>query len=454
MKRTTALLVLLLGVAGIAAPAITPTPWRYGVFYWVGEVPEHPEAYVNMATNWVDRVFAFWGLTPLPGPTVDWRNPQEISANSQEEARLVLSPDFSPAGVVVPGPEAGTFWAVPSLLLRELEINPLTLVVFPAIGELQTSLCAFNWAGAFFRHPPSSERLALLDSPVAAVLREIGGPAILLPVIGRPPMTSQDYFMSILAHEIGHWATLVWAEGHGLDMAGMTGLLIEGLAEYTEFTLSFGEPDRHRAAPVSLHPVAAVWAQRGGGLADAPNELIHAVGLSLVDFLVRKHYLFGNVLRLLPSFLEDWNARLAEWEGEWREWLRGEVPPWAPVRTRLLVEKVFYVASLVEPLFPNAWDVVRGTTAEEDVAWFWASISGPPPTPTPDALQKLRERECVFRLAAQREGVPPEVREQAQEILARLDQHWEAGDWDAYAATYLEAVLTQLKPAQSPEGIP
>lgn len=281
----------------------------------------------------------------------------------------------------------------------------------------------------------------------------IANPAILLPVIGRPPMTSQDYFLCILAHETAHWATLVWAEEHGLSYDALPWLLREGLAEFTLFALSFG-PHRDRVAPTLLHPVAAVWAQRGGGLADAPNELVYDVGLSLVDFLVRKYYLFGNVLRLLPSFLEDWNARLAEWEGEWREWLRGEVPLSAPVSTRLRVENAFYVISLVEPLFPDVRDVVREITAEEDVTWFWDSISGPPPTPTPDALGKLRERECVFRLAAQREGGPPEIREQAQEILARLAQHWEAGDWDAYAAAYLEAVLALLKPALSAEEMP
>jgi len=64
MRRVALLCVLLVGLVGIAAPTITPTPWRYGVIYWVGGPPQHPEAYVNMATNWVERVFRFWGLPP------------------------------------------------------------------------------------------------------------------------------------------------------------------------------------------------------------------------------------------------------------------------------------------------------------------------------------------------------------------------------------------------------
>jgi len=453
MRRLLAVLVLLVGIAGIAAPTLVPTPWRYGVFYWVGEVPEHPEAYVNMATSWVERVFRLWRFT-APTPTAEWRTPQVVVAPDPGEARSLLGPDFPPRGVVVPGKEEGTFWALPPLIVGDREVQPLSLVVFPAIEEMHTSLCGFHVGAAFVFPSPACERLWLRDLPIAAVLRDMKGPVVILPVVGKPPMTHMDPFLRYLAHEIGHWATLVWAEGHGLDMAAMPRLLVEGLAEYSEFAVSFGEPDRHRVAPASLHPVAAVWAQRGGGLADAPSVLDHGLGLSLVDFLVRKYHHFVRVLHLLPSFLEDWNARLIEWEGEWREWLRGEVPAWAPVYTRLLVENVFSVAGLVEPLFPGIWDLLRGIATEEDVASFWDLISGPPPTPTPDALQKLRERECVFRRMALDEEVPPEVREQAQEILARLGQHWEAGEWDAYAAAYLEAILAQFKPAQLPEGTP
>lgn len=32
-------LVLALGLVGAAAPSLTPMPWRYGVVFWVGEVP-------------------------------------------------------------------------------------------------------------------------------------------------------------------------------------------------------------------------------------------------------------------------------------------------------------------------------------------------------------------------------------------------------------------------------
>ena len=454
MKRTTALLVLLLGVAGIAAPTITPTPWRYGVIYWVGEVPEHPEAYVNMATNWVERVFAFWRLVPLPRPSGDWRNPEVIHAWSREKARLLLNPEFSPSGLVLPGSVDGTFWALPPLLFGERETEPLTLVVFADMSGLQESFCSFGSAGFFSSRVVFESYRAILDPRVAALVTEGEGPVVVVSREEGLTDAPKDYLLGLLSHEFAHWATWVWAEEHGLSMDAMPRLLREGLAEYTRFTLSYGEPYQHPVAPSLLHPVAAAWAQQGG-LADLPAELDYPVGLSLVDFLVRKER--GNwerVLETLPEFLGGWTARLAEWDEEWKAWLDGE--PWlqAEVHVRLLIAGALFWATMLEPLFPDVWDLLSGIATVDDIGLFWEHIFGPVLTPAPDALEEMRKRECVFHLVAQDEAVPPVVREQVRSFLARLREHWEAGDWDAYAATYLEAVLTQLKPAQSPEGIP
>ncbi len=440
MRRMALLCVLLVGLVGIAAPTITLTPWRYGVVYWVGEVPENPEVYLNMATNWVGRVFAFWGLTPLPRPTGDWRAPQQVSADSLQEARLTLGPDFSPAGVIVPGPEEGSYWALAPLRLGEREIMPLTLVVFPEVGDLQASLCRFSAGGVFVRDPSRSASLDQLDPPIASLLREVDGPVVAVPVVGRPPLTTRDYFLEYLAHEIAHWATLVWSESLGLDMDAMPLLLTEGLAEYTRFTVTYGEPRRHPIAPSSLHPVAAVWAEQGS-LLDAPRGIVYELGLSLVDFIVRRDYLYWErVLRLLPEWLDDWTARLSDWDDDWRAWLRGEVPPWAPWYAHLLAMDAFHRASFVEPLFPDVWDRLWDVTDDEGLTELWDTLSVPPASLTPDALEKLRVRECVFRLFAVVEAAPPEVRERAQAILARLAAHWAAGEWEQYVATYLEAV--------------
>lgn len=448
MRRLLALLVLVLGIAGSASPTLVPTPWRFGVFYWVGEAPEYAEAYVNMATNWLERVFRLWGLT-VPKPTGNWLTPEVIEAQTLEEARSRLRLDMPSRCAIVPGGEKGTFWVLPPLLLGDREISPLSLVVFPVVQDLDAAVCGYGTSAIFWRAPSVSAWLALLDSPVAAELREIGGPAISLTRVGRLSGTDRDHFLRSLAHEIGHWVTFVWAEGHGFDWVGIPSLLREGLAVYTEFALSYGEPHRYPHAPASLHPVAAVWAQGGGGLTAFPSEFVYPVGLSLVDFLVRKAYnSFVRVLGLLPGFLETWDARLSEWEAEWREWLRGEVPPWASASTRLLAEHVYTVASLVEPLFPEVWDVVRGITSEEDVDRFWASISGPLPTPTRETVAKLRERECLFRAIAQLEEYPPEDRAWAQALLARLARHWDDEDWEAYAAAYLKAVLAWLRPPE------
>lgn len=106
--RRTALALLALGVAGVAAPVLVPTPWRYGVVYWAGAVPEYPEARVNQATNALESVCRLWGLG-VPKPSGDWRTPQVVRAERAAEARELLGPDFPAAGVVVLGPEAGTY---------------------------------------------------------------------------------------------------------------------------------------------------------------------------------------------------------------------------------------------------------------------------------------------------------------------------------------------------------
>ncbi|GAB4307417.1 MAG: hypothetical protein Kow0097_07520 [Candidatus Bipolaricaulota bacterium] len=440
MRPMALLCVLLVGLVGIAAPTITPTPWRYGVIYWVGEVPENPEAYLNMATNWAERVFVFWNLTPLPRPTGDWRSPREVPAASREEAREILGPDFPLAGVIVPGPEEGSFWALSPLLLGEREIRPLTMVVFAGVNALQEAFCRFGTAGFFVPSPTPESFPGFPDRQVAALVTESEGPVVVVPLEGRPPFAPNDDFLMLLAHEMAHWATLVWAEEHGLSMDEMPRLLTEGLADYTLYSLHSRPLHRLPAKPVEIHSVSAAWARRGG-LADVPGSLVYSVGLSLVDFLVRKeHTHFVRVLNKLPEWLEDWPSSLAQWEVEWRDWLGGEVDPGAVVHQRILLDGVFAWAQLVEPLFPDVWVLVRGIEQEEDVGVFWDYIFGPIPTPSEAALEEMRKRECVLQLMAQDDEVPPEIRGRAMGYLERLRGLWDAGDGDGYAATFIEAL--------------
>lgn len=97
---------------------------------------------------------------------------------------------------------------------------------------------------------------------------------------------------------------------------------------------------------------------------------------------------------------------MARWEGEWKEWLRGEVQPQLFLYIRVLIDGVDLAVSFVAPLFPGLDGLFQVFSTEDDVDRFWELLSGPPPSPTAEAVAQLRARECPFRLAAQSEKAP------------------------------------------------
>ena len=421
-------------------------PWRYGVIYWVGEVPAHHQTYVSLATNLVESVFSFWELKPIPKPLGDWRNPQKVSAGSLEEARLLLGPEFPQAGVVVPGPESGTFWALSPLLLGERQISPLTLVLFEDVKSLQEPSCLFSTFAFFFSGPLPPNYRAILDPYLDALIGESEGPVAVLPLQRERSSPATRYFQNRLAHELAHWVMKIWAEERGLELGKIPPLLKEGLAQYTQLSLIYEPPHLAPVVPPSVHSVAAVWAQRGGGLTDVPLGLLYDVGISLIDFLVRKEYgRFWRVLKKIPEWLADWPMRTAEWEEEWREWLKGEVEPRAKAYLRLLVEDAFFWVDLVKPLFPDLPDLVAKIEKEEDVDRLWEVILGPIPTPDQKALAELHKRECLFRLAIASEKDPLGLREILRDYVERLQKLWEEGDSRGYAETFMEAIRTPIQ---------
>lgn len=451
MRRMAVLLVLLLGLIGIAAPTLVPTPWRYGAIYWVGAVPEYPQAYVNMASNRADQVFRFWGMVS-PRASGDWETRRVVTAPNREEARRDLGEDFSPAGLVVPSPEEGTFWALPPLLLGEREIQPLTLLVFPDLRALQDAYGVYGMGAAFF-YPGAREVCpSLLEPWFRDLLAHLEGPVVIVSIEGSRPASSEDRFLQNIAHEVAHWATWLWCEMHGVDMRDLAPLLLEGLADYTTIALHYGPPDRLPLPPGYLYPAAAVWSQKGR-LQDTPPPLYYEVGLSLVDFLVRRLYSFSRVLNSLPELVKDWAGRLAEWEGEWQDWFKGGLAPMAHVRYRIITEGVYFAAQMVQPLIPTAWDFASQITTEAQIDRFWALFSGPTAEPSPEAWKELRKWERLFSCLAETEGIPEEVRAYSQEIVDRLRTLREAEDWAGYAAAYLEVVLTFFERQPLPAGV-
>ena len=436
MRRKALVLVLLFGFVGLAAPTVTPTPWRYGVIYWVGEVPQRPEAYVNMATNWVERVFRFWGLFPVPQPSAAWATPEVVEATTRAEARALLGSDLPPEAVLAVGPEPGTFWVLQPRLLGERRIQPLTLVVFPDVPALQDAVGHYG-VGALFALGEDEERELwdVAEPWLAELVGELGAPAVLAPRAGLPPFTPKDYFLHALAHEVAHWAMVVWAQCQGLTAARIPPLLREGLATYTQlsFLVTPG-----KVPPSLLHPVAALWA-RTGSLTAVPHTFTYEVGVSLVDFLVRRHG-WERLLVLLPEYLSSWEEHLGGWDEPWRAWLAGDLPPEAHVLFRIVAEALPLCARMVQPLFPQAWDLVASLRTEEDLERFWDLFSQPLPPPSPELWEALRRRERMFAHLALDPETGEELRRGAQDLLGRLERLREQGEWEAYTTAFLEGV--------------
>jgi len=452
MKRILVGLALCVFLGWLAWGTMVPTPWRYGVIYWVGGVPERAQGYINVATNLVRQVLGGWDM-PVPRPTGDWRAPVEVSAPDRETARLELGPDFSPMGIVVPGPSPEVFWAVAPLRLGDREIQPLTIVVFSEL-ELFWAACGNYLAGGIFSPSPSESCCAELWEPwLKGFIGENASPTILLPL--RALLSaSDDYFLSALSHELAHWAFWLWCQEHSLELDGIPLLLVEGLAEYTRLLVR--KVAMYRIPPAEAHPVAAMWAEEGG-LRDVPYSLSHEVGLSLVDFLARKHR-WGRFLVLLPDYIRNWDENLSLWEPEWKEWL-SEAPSdqeeegfsdWVSVYFQV-VNQLLPVAIMLQPLLPQALEMALDVETEDDISRFWEQMAGPFPEPSPEIWEELGKRERTFLMVEwhrlERCDAPPEV----EELVESLHELRREGDWEGYITTYLQGVREII--AQLPASV-
>ena len=437
MKRTACVMALLGAVGLLALGSAVPTPWQYGVIYWVEGVPERVQDYVNVATHMVRQVFGAWDL-PIPRPTGEWQSPLEVAAG-REEARRELGPDFPPLGIVVPGPADGVFWALPPLRLGDREIPPLTLVVFPDREGFGTACGNYLAQGLFSPDPGRSCDSEIWEPWLQELVGDNPSPAVLV-VFGEGWGAEIDAFREVLAHELSHWAFLLWCESHGLDMWGVPDLLLEGLAEYT--VIQAYRLRLYMIPPAEAHPLAAMWA-REHGLADVPLWLSYPVGYSLVDFLVRRHR-WGRFLVLLPDYIGNWEENLARWEPEWREWLLEGLPE-VEERAGERLHLSFEVASelipawiMLEPLL-SPLEELR-LESREDLDRLRAQLEGPFPEPEPGVWEELAKRERTF-LAVSWWGsggcdTPPEVAELMEELrVAR-----ETGDWERYIATFLRGI--------------
>ncbi len=420
-------------VSALGAPPLTPMPWRYGVVYWVGEVPPYPSAMINVITHKVERALGWMNLVPYPKPDEGWARPLEIHASDRAEAKALLPPDFSAA--LVPGPQPETFWALHPLRYQEREIPPLVVAIFPDVGFLQDALGHYGAVGVLsIPHPAKQPLLRLLWEEWLDALVPEDVPLLALP-LRSDPIPLPIHFEAVLAHEAVHWATWIWCLVQGLNLKDLSLLLVEGLAEYAALVWnlgSFGE----RMPTAQLHPVAAYWAQNQG-LKDFPEGLAGALGASLLDFLARKHG-WSRLLVLLPGFIARWNAYLEEWEPEWKAWFKGPVVDLKAV-VELAEQDLFLCANLLSPLFGRLWDLVLEVGTTRDTERFWRHLDSPWPPATPELWQAMHRRERQFLYIAllhKDEG----KRAKAQALLQELRGLREGGDWEGYVGAFIRGV--------------
>lgn len=424
------LLVLLVSVVGLAAPQITPTPFRFGLIYWVGMNPlPLPRCYPSPA-GIVATMFEFFGF-PSPETIGEWWVPEKAEGADREalRAQLVAEGKLSPSGFLAPTLEPDTYWIIRPLKLGEREISPLVLMLFPDVEHLNAELRNYMIGGLFV--PDGEWECAELpwEPWICELLGRNFPPTVFVAFV---EITPEPFISWSIFHEIAHWVFHVWLEENGVPDELVPPLLLEGLAEYTEAKVS--------ATPeilVRCRELAAVWAQEGS-LVDTPFPLIHEVGASLVEFLVQKMG-WKEFLSALPSFILEWENYVAAWEPEWRAWLPTKISDRAQVLYQAELQLLGTCAAMVNPLFPEARKRVQGIRSTEDIVQFWNFLEGPVPGPSPELWAALERREFTFLHVAKALG-REDLYSQALELLADLQELREEGNWEKYVALFLRGV--------------
>lgn len=207
-------------------------------------------------------------------------------------------------------------------------------------------------------------------------------------------------------HELAHWLTDLVSRKMGVELRALPGVIREGIASYTEWTLlRSGHP---------WQAVAAAWARKGT-LKDVPPPLWYDVGASLVSYLVKRDGKHG-FLQLLPSFAMDWGKQAEALAPGWMASLR-EVEITEGIRAlyEAELERLGVCSWMLAPVIPEeARELIEKLLSGEgslaDITRFWEIISVTPPAPSAEGWEKLSRREDTFRLVQYRDGDRPKER--------------------------------------------
>lgn len=448
MKRLLVVVVCVVAVISVTALAqnynYTIAPWQYGVLVWVQTPSINQQQFIGEAAQAVQDVFSFWDL-PVPVPDPDWATPTQTSSQAwwnmvmknpelflAEGENPFLSPMQLALGTPFPGDDPEHKLIVPFPAWGEWKIMPLTLGVFPNCELMNRLFEDYTFSGRFgsvagytmFRSKESwpKDEYALVR---------------LFPNVESIILSPQGDTQFILLHELAHWASWMWCEEHGVDFSSLPGLLIEGFADYTAYSLTHND---------SWRTIAAAWAQQGGDLADVPRPLLYEVGTSIVSLLVHEKGKDG-LLEMLVDPAMDWENVISLLTPAWRESLADVVLSAADLaRYEATLEDFPLCRRLLAPILPReAYDIVdqlydsRGTI--EDIDRFWDLISQIPPEPSEEAWQAMIARIPSFEIVQSRDS-DPDIRMVRAHVQIRLDKYAEKRDWKSFYETFIEGLRT------------
>ncbi len=454
MKRLLVVVVCAVAVVSVAAVArdydYTIAPWQYGVLVWVQTPSVDQEQFIDEAAQAVQDVFSFWDL-PVPVPDPDWATPTQTSSQAYDAAwqamfaqspSLIMqiwegysSPFVSTLGgnptTPFPIPHSDDLLLLPYPTWSSRKINILTLGVFPSIESMNRLFRDYTFSGFF----GGVDEYTIMRAEETWPKEEYA--LIRLFPYRSTVIISAEYSAYLLVHEISHWASWMWCEEHGVDFSSLPGLLIEGFADYTAYSLTHND---------SWRTIAAVWAQQGGDLADVPRPLLYEVGTSIVSLLVHEKGKDG-LLKMLADPTEEWNEVISSLTPAWRESL-ADVQLSAedlPTYTAALQDLVL-CRHLLAPVLPReAYDIVdqlydgRGTM--EDIDRFWDLISKIPPEPSEETWQAMIARIPSFEIVQSWDS-DPSIRMVRARVQIKLDKYAEKRDWKSFYETFIEGLRT------------
>jgi len=333
-------------------------------------------------------------------------------------------------------------------------IVPLVIALYPCSEAMWRDFRRFDFGGLFslyeatgmYGRLPEEQDFVPFDSVVSCCFPD-------------------GAWEATLVHELTHYLQVPFLAGIE-DLPIDYRLFQEGMAEWTEFELVYGE-ERFDLWATQL---TALWLEQGGSLVDVPEFVLYEIGASLVGHLcdlcspAELYFLFlGMSLDPLaedeevdvPPFSDRFVALYGmTWEEfvvAWEEHVCvAEVNPGAHIlyeaKRRELVLRSNFLRPLLSPeersTFEQAWDVIwngEGTTddldaAEQILVSAWAE-------PTEEILEALAVREESLRECVRERSGDEAAASILQLSLMRTTQRDKP---EEYLRTFVEYVNTHL----------